>query len=606
MRTLAAGVASLVLALVTDLPERAGARRGRVGDLARRRAALRRRRRRSSSRAGRRTRSAGSSASRRSSASSRSSPRRGRTSPTSAASPASPGRRSSLRPGGWIGVALVASTACCSSRTAGCRRARWRRLAWASAALLVVYAVATAMAPGADPEAARATRTRSGVPGMDVVRAAGVVLFLGLVAARSRRSSCASARRSGDERQQLSDRGRAVCFALPASRCSSCSSPPRTAGPPGTRWPSLHGLARRGPADPDRGGRRDPPLPPLRRRPRDLAHDRLRALTLILGAAYTGLVLAGQAVFSSFAGGSNLAIAVSTLVVAALFLPVRRACSGSSTGASTGAATTPSARWTRSGRGCASRWTWRRCAAICAASSTRRCSRPTCRCGSARRGSRRSTAPARQRRSVAASVLIVVAVVVDLVTIATAARLVRRGHRPRRGAGLRRARADRPPIVRRRRGNPIGVLFAALVLVTAPALLADSYAVLVADPGSGRDVRPRRGVGLELLVGRPGQPARLRVAVAFPDGSLLSHRWRWAERLGPRPGRHAHARAGVRARHARQLSDRQPARDRGGPPSSSSRCEVIGTTPAARLRRAGRGRDRAALPPGARPSSGSS
>ena len=37
------------------------------------------------------------------------------------------------------------------------------------------------------------------------------------------------------------------------------------------------------------------------------------ALTVILGAAYAGLVLAGQAVFSSFAGGSNLAIAVSTL-----------------------------------------------------------------------------------------------------------------------------------------------------------------------------------------------------------------------------------------------------------------------------------------------------
>jgi len=47
------------------------------------------------------------------------------------------------------------------------------------------------------------------------------------------------------------------------------------------------------------------------------------ALTLVLGAAYVGLVLAGQALFASFAGGSNLAIAVSTLVVAALFLPVR-------------------------------------------------------------------------------------------------------------------------------------------------------------------------------------------------------------------------------------------------------------------------------------------
>jgi hypothetical protein len=47
------------------------------------------------------------------------------------------------------------------------------------------------------------------------------------------------------------------------------------------------------------------------------------SLTVVLGAAYAGLVLAGQAVFSSFAGGSNLAIAVSTLVVAALFLPLR-------------------------------------------------------------------------------------------------------------------------------------------------------------------------------------------------------------------------------------------------------------------------------------------
>jgi hypothetical protein len=47
------------------------------------------------------------------------------------------------------------------------------------------------------------------------------------------------------------------------------------------------------------------------------------ALTVLLGAAYVALVLAGQALFSSVAGGSDLAIAVSTLVVAALFLPVR-------------------------------------------------------------------------------------------------------------------------------------------------------------------------------------------------------------------------------------------------------------------------------------------
>jgi MFS family permease len=46
-------------------------------------------------------------------------------------------------------------------------------------------------------------------------------------------------------------------------------------------------------------------------------------LTVVLGAAYAGLVLVGQAVFSSVAGGGDLAIAASTLVVAALFLPLR-------------------------------------------------------------------------------------------------------------------------------------------------------------------------------------------------------------------------------------------------------------------------------------------
>lgn len=47
------------------------------------------------------------------------------------------------------------------------------------------------------------------------------------------------------------------------------------------------------------------------------------SLTVVLAGVYIGLVLAGQALFSSFVGGSNLAIAVSTLAVAALFLPVR-------------------------------------------------------------------------------------------------------------------------------------------------------------------------------------------------------------------------------------------------------------------------------------------
>ena len=52
-------------------------------------------------------------------------------------------------------------------------------------------------------------------------------------------------------------------------------------------------------------------------------HARLRRCSRRPRRGLRGLVLAGQALFSSFAGGSNLAIAASTLVVAALFLPLR-------------------------------------------------------------------------------------------------------------------------------------------------------------------------------------------------------------------------------------------------------------------------------------------
>jgi histidine kinase-like protein len=46
-------------------------------------------------------------------------------------------------------------------------------------------------------------------------------------------------------------------------------------------------------------------------------------VTALLLCAYAALVLGGQTLFSSFAGGSDFAIAISTLVVAALFLPLR-------------------------------------------------------------------------------------------------------------------------------------------------------------------------------------------------------------------------------------------------------------------------------------------
>lgn len=51
-------------------------------------------------------------------------------------------------------------------------------------------------------------------------------------------------------------------------------------------------------------------------------------LTVVLGGAYVGLVLASEALFAPVARGSSVAVALSTLVVAGLFLPVRTRVQG--------------------------------------------------------------------------------------------------------------------------------------------------------------------------------------------------------------------------------------------------------------------------------------
>jgi hypothetical protein len=48
------------------------------------------------------------------------------------------------------------------------------------------------------------------------------------------------------------------------------------------------------------------------------------SLTVVLGAGYAGLVVGLQALFRPFTGGSELAITITTLAVAATFQPARR------------------------------------------------------------------------------------------------------------------------------------------------------------------------------------------------------------------------------------------------------------------------------------------
>jgi hypothetical protein len=130
------------------------------------------------------------------------------------------------------------------------------------------------------------------------------------------------------------------------------------------------------------------------------------------------------------------------------------------------------------------------------------------------------------------AVLIVLAVVVDVVTIST-------GHVSADviidlvvAPAMILLALIAPAIVRRRPGNPIGTIFVALLLVTGPALLADPYAVLVADPGSGS--RPLDHLAAWVSSWAWVLPVSLllcELPLRFPDGTLLSRRWRWSERV---------------------------------------------------------------------------
>ena len=105
-------------------------------------------------------------------------------------------------------------------------------------------------------------------------------------------------------------------------------------------------------------------------------------LTALLVATYVVSVLALRVVLDSLTGTSDLAVAASTLAVAALFRPLRsRVQAVVSTAASSGGSTTRAGPSSRSPAGCASRSTSTPSAPTCGPSYATRCSRPTSRSG---------------------------------------------------------------------------------------------------------------------------------------------------------------------------------------------------------------------------------
>ena len=262
------------------------------------------------------------------------------------------GRRRRLA---WVDrLALVGSSASCSSRTAGCRRPAGGGSRGRARRCSAVLARRDRDRARPVADARRATTTRSACRAMDVVDAPiAAALPRRWSRPRSPRSSCASAARAGTSGSSSRS--------SPATG-ASCSSAialfellvsPRTAAPPATATRPLLRPARDRSADPGLGRGRDPPLPPLRRRPRDLADARLRARhghprrrLRRARARRPGAVLV---VRRRLEPGDRRVDARRRGAVPAAALA---ACSGSSTAASTGAATTRSARSTRSARGC--------------------------------------------------------------------------------------------------------------------------------------------------------------------------------------------------------------------------------------------------------------
>jgi hypothetical protein len=197
---------------------------------------------------------------------------------------------------------------------------RWRPVIAALALGVLGIAGSTAVKPGLVSDASVPIENPAGIDGIEtlraVIEAVGALLFVPATILTCAGAVLRFRRARGVQRQQFKWFALAASFLLVDFVATSATS-----GDPGRVLHALIGFAFAGLAA-------AVGVAILRYRLYDV--DRLisrtlvyGALTLLLGAAYAGLVLAGQALFSSFAGGSNLAIAVSTLVVAAAALPLR-------------------------------------------------------------------------------------------------------------------------------------------------------------------------------------------------------------------------------------------------------------------------------------------
>ena len=102
-------------------------------------------------------------------------------------------------------------------------------------------------------------------------------------------------------------------------------------------------------------------------------------ITALLGGVYAGLILLASWALPS---KNSVAVAVATLVTAALFNPLRKRVQRAVDRRFNRRTTMPRQSWPRSPRDCAGPSIWTRYEATLSASSTRRSSPPTCRCGS--------------------------------------------------------------------------------------------------------------------------------------------------------------------------------------------------------------------------------